>query len=58
MFFPDGKTVTTRKVETVSKSAGVGGMSYGKPAGNDFVNIVTSNIVSFIPLNHLLNEKT
>ena len=32
-FLPDGKTVTTRKVETVSKSAGVGGTSYGKPAG-------------------------
>ena len=29
----DGKTVTVRKTESVSKTAGVGGMSYGKPAG-------------------------
>ena len=31
--FSGGKTVTVRKVETVSKTGGVGGTSYGKPAG-------------------------
>ena len=40
-FITDGKTVTTRQVETVSKSAGVGGTSFGKPAGKNCVYCVT-----------------